>query len=844
VTATSVAGAPRAYQAEAVEALTAALAGGGRAQLHAACGSGKTLIGVWTAERVVSGPGLIVVMVPTLALVAQTIATWRKATTVDRVLAVCSDDTVVDAPAHLGDVDAAVTTNADDIAEWITGSASRDLLVCTYISAPRLSQALTALPARADLVVFDEAHHLAGRPEFSTHRVLDDAYLPADRRLFMTATPRIDNALQESAGLLSMSDEDVFGPVAYTYPWAQAISDGHLEDYRLVVLGISETEMYAMLHDEAHSYVDDAGLDLHTFGVQTLLAKAARRYGLRRVLVFNDRLVTAADFARSLARTLDQLPDDARPEGQVTAEHISGEMNHARRDVVLDHLRHPPTDWTVVTNVRCLSEGVDVPAVDGVVFAHPKRSRVDIMQAVGRALRRSDTGTGTATILLPIVIPYSNESGDEVADLDPGDWRVLWQVVRALRAHDDVLGIELDRQRSHLPTENLGLPDKITIEMPASTPARLADQLKALLVKQTTSAWWVGFGHARDYARDHGHLLVSSGHVTGTGFALGRWILNARQARRKGWLSPDRVAALDEIGMAWNAHNRAWETFLDELRAFRALFGHAAVPQGYVAPSGYRLGSKVNTARTHFSRVPADIRATLDDLGMIWDARDLGWQQLYQACLTYRDAHGHLDVPSSHVTADGYGLGKGLQRRRKAWADGCLDPAERDSLAELGVTPWRDDSPWQQLLAACDAFHAEHGHLRVEKPYRTPDGYPLGEKISYYRNLHNGTKRRDGQAQPLLPERKAALDELGMIWRVAPARDITATEAADLAGLSGTDLAARIVDLIDNHRATQSSIAAALDIHRSQLNVKLRTYRRNGTWPHRGRYNATRPEQP
>ncbi|MFF5893819.1 Helicase associated domain protein [Streptomyces globisporus] len=836
----------RPYQLEAVEAIVIGLTDGGRGQLHAACGSGKTLMSVMAASKLVPGNGLMVVLAPSLSLVAQMVTAWRGLSRIDAVLAVCSDDTVVDDPGHLEDIDAQVSTDPEEIAKWLGEQGGRRLIVGTYLSAHRLGEAMSAMGSAADFLVLDEAHHLAGRLDYATRRVLDEAFLPARRRLFMTATPRIDEVRGQSIlGSVSMSDTEVFGPVLYEYPWARAIREGYLDDYRVVVIGVTRSQLVQVLKDE-RLLVDGPGApDLRVLAAQTVIAQAARQYGLRRIIAFSSRLDAAAEFTRTLPATLDRLPPVSRPEGVVHAERVSGDMDHRRREEALASLRIPPggtAGWTVLTNVRCLSEGVDVPAVDAIAFTHPKTSQVDIVQAVGRAVRRSGDEQGIATVIVPIVIP---DSVEEVGDLEPGDFRVLWQVLRALRAHDETLGIELDNQASHDTSSNPQLPARITVELPPGTSDDVLAGIKALTVKQTTSAWWTGFGHARTYAETHDDLNVPSAYRTQDGFALGTWMSNARQHRRKGWLRPERIAALDGIGMIWDTTQLPWNQFLKELRAFRQEYGHLNVAQSYVSPSGYSLGLKVNTTRVRAKQTPAAVKAALDDLGMIWDHSAMVWQQLFTACMDYVREHGHLEVKKAYETKDGYTLGIRLARYRKKWQDGTIDPAELASLRELGWRPERGGKAgqWTAFLQACDRYVARYGSLKeIRKDYVDEQGYTLGKSIMYYRNLNNGTKTHNGQAQKLPPARKRALEERGMswesVWAPKPSRDATAAETQKLVTLPPPELGAEVIRLVEKERVTQSSIAAALGMHRSQLNTKIQGYRKTGKWPTRRRASS------
>ncbi|MET8855545.1 Helicase associated domain protein [Streptomyces sp. NPDC004579] len=820
----------RPYQQEAVDAIAAGLDDGGRGQLHAACGSGKTLMSIDATTRILPGPAIIVVLAPSLALVSQSVKEWRSRARVDAVLAVCSDDTVTDAPVHLADIPAETTTDPGVIAEWLRTRTGRLLVTGTYASAGRLAEALRTLGAEADIVVHDEAHHLTGVSDYTTRRILDAAVMPARRRLFMTATPRTDDVVRaESADMLTMSDPAVFGPVLYHYPWARAISDGYLDDYRIVVLGVTEREVLDMLQDDEHDYTDGPGAPgLRTLAAQAVLAKAAHAHGLRRVIAFCPRIESAREFARTLPTTLRALPEEAKPSGPLTTERITSEQNLAEREEILHSLRRPPGGpdaWTVLTNVRCLSEGLDVPAVDGVLFTHPKRSQVDVVQAVGRALRKSSDGDGVATVIVPIVVP---DSPEEIVDLDAGEYHVLWQVVRALRAHDESLGIALDEHRAQTRIEGEPrLPARITVQLPPGTSRDALRTLTALLVRQTTSQWWEGHGHARDYVATHGDLAVPSGYVTADGHQLGHWLANARQHRRKGWLRQDRVDALDKLGMIWSPKGEKWEAFTAELRAFRERHGHSLVPQSYVAPSGYRLGSRVNRVRTS-GRVPVAVRKALDDLGMVWDTRDLRWQETYQACQRYVADHGHLHVPKKYVTPEGVPLGSRLSVIRKRHADGALDPAEHRSLEELGMA-FDGDRPWAAFMEAADRYVAEHGSLAgVERDYVDSTGYRLGDRIMYYRSLNAGTKAKTIR---LPDQRRQELDARGMVWRIAPSTaPLSKEQTATLRALSGVELGAAIVALIDGENVAQKTIAEALGVHRSYLNTKIHTFRKNGTW--------------
>jgi predicted helicase len=395
----------RAYQAEAVKALVAELAGGGRAQARMACGTGKTLVASRVAAEVASG-GLTVVLVPSIALVAQTLRAWGAGCPVGQALVACSDRTAGHGGVSLAGLAAPVSTDPEFIARWAAGSGRRALILATYDSAARVADGLRLAGREAELVVCDEAHHLAGAQGKFTAAVLRPGFLPARRFLFLTATPRIATGVRQDGELAvaSMDDEALFGRTAFTYPAGRAIAEGWLKDYRLVVTALTDASVAALREgSEASPAGDD--IPLRMAAAQAALAMAAAELGLRRCVAFVPTVADARLFARTLAGTLAMLPAGRRPPGPAWAGFVHGKMTTAQREAVLDRLRRPPGGgWSVVANARCLTEGVDIPDIDSVLFASPRDSIVDIVQAAGRPLRLSRQAD-TAAIIVPRTCP-------------------------------------------------------------------------------------------------------------------------------------------------------------------------------------------------------------------------------------------------------------------------------------------------------------------------------------------------------------------------------------------------------------------------------------------------------
>jgi superfamily II DNA or RNA helicase len=785
----------RPYQVEAIGAIVEGLAGGGSGQLHAACSSGKSLMAMRAAERLTGTQGLVVVLAPSLALVSQILDDWAEDSACEfQRFAVCSDPSVHgkddDESTGTAEIErrAQVSTDPDVIAKWVTAEGPR-LIVGTYVSALRLADAVRQAGAEIDMLICDEAHHLAGNADAHTRRIMDPAVLPTVRRLYMTGTPRIGSDRDEtkSVQLLSMDDGTVFGPVFYNYPFSRGIAEGYLADYRIAVIGVSDQEVREMLDRDDIEYVD--GVGLRTAAAQVALARAYRDFGMRRAITFHGTIDDAQRFTETLPTTLASLPEDMRIAAP-TSLHVNGTMDSGVRDAALDTLRNPPEDgWAVLSNVRCLSEGVDVPALDGVLFGNPKRSTVDIVQAASRALRPHPDAPGLSTIIVPVIVPGE---GDEVESIDPGAYEALFQILRALKEHDDILSAELNAARAGIngPTggsggdgdgttvcgggadpigtagpgdddDLVGAPGEPTrvpvqpdpprlskIEFHGMTPKILAE-MRLVVLRQTTSEWWERYAEARAYYEKHGHLRAP------TGGRLDSWIIKCRQFSRNGRLEADREKALDGIGMSWDPFNERWETGIRIARAYFDEHGDLAVPQKHVV-DGFHLGEWIGVRRIdqRMGRLPSGRKQLLDDLDMVWDALDEYWKQGIEAAKAFREQRGDLLVPRGHL-ADGFPLGAWISTRRTEQRAGRLSLERQRILNGLGMV-WNPlNEQWKQGIRAAEAYKGIYGHLCA--PYACVfEGFRLGSWISH--------RRREQKAGKLAPERKQILDELGMVW--------------------------------------------------------------------------------
>ncbi len=486
---------PRADQARAINDVVREFRKHDRGQLIRACGTGKTLISLWVAERMQSRRTLV--LVPSLSLLSQTLKEWTAHSRQEfRFLPVCSDDTVR-GEDHLisktGEFGLPAESDPKAVAEFLGGKGNR-VIFATYQSAHVVAAAYKqrGVP-QIDLAIADEAHRCAGRVSDAYGVILDANRIRARRRLFMTATPRyLAETIKSKAEELeletaSMDDPERFGPVFHELKFREAIRRKLLTDYEVVIIGIDDLACRKSVDQEALVRLrGKKTIDAKTLTHHVAVGKALRKYNLQRVITFHGRVSRAQQFAKDFPDMLTVLPKHHRPTGAVWAELVSGAMSTGKRSAVLDRLREVGKgEHGLVTNARCLGEGVDVPSLDGIAFIDPKESAGDIIQAVGRAIRRAENKK-RGVIVLPVYIS-KRESEDRA--LQDSEFKQVWRVLRALRSHDDRLAEELDSIRTTLGKSNrvrVHLPGKITVDLPKELDPGFVDAFYLRTVKSIT----------------------------------------------------------------------------------------------------------------------------------------------------------------------------------------------------------------------------------------------------------------------------------------------------------------------------------------------------------------------
>ena len=471
---------PRPHQQTAIDKAIEGFQTHDRGKLIMACGTGKTFTALRLAERVAEdwggGKARILFLVPSISLLSQTLKEWTAQGRLDmRAFAVCSDSKVSKKAEDIAvyDLEVPVSTEGADIARrFASGKRAKGLNIVfsTYQSLPAVHEAQQHGLDDFDLVICDEAHRttgitLAGEDSSNFVRVHDADYIKASKRLYMTATPRLfddavkGKAAEHSAELTSMDDEGIYGPEFYRLGFGEAVDKGLLTDYKVLVMTVDESvAANAMAHSEDNQI--NLSLASAMIGAWNGLAKRSgelqgkkggfdeNAHPMQRAVAFAKDIKTSTQIAESfpsLIRTHQELLKDkavlndvslTNVDFQVAAQHVDGGMNAMERGTKLSWIESPAAEneARILTNARCLSEGVDVPALDSVIFFNPRNSMVDVVQSVGRVMRKS-AGKDYGYIILPVAV--AQDVSPSQALNDNQRFKVVWQILNALRAHDD-----------------------------------------------------------------------------------------------------------------------------------------------------------------------------------------------------------------------------------------------------------------------------------------------------------------------------------------------------------------------------------------------------------------------
>ncbi|MFB7454670.1 Helicase associated domain protein [Streptomyces sp. NPDC056194] len=764
-----------------------------RGQVHAACGTGKTVIAAASAKRLVP-KGRVLVLVPTLDLLTQTVRAWRGAGHGGPAVAVCS---LTDDP-ELWSLKVRSTTNPVQLALW-HGSGPVTLFG-TYASLGVLAEAFQGVYGQRlepmDLTVVDEAHRTSGSMGKAWADVHDQSVIPSYRRLYLTATPRIwqerpahwevaegvrDALPREMAA--SMDDEAVFGPVLYKLSLASAVSRGLLARYQIIVLELQDPVVTPerLMGDDRHG---EQVRGERLGALQAALLHTMAQHDLSTCITFHHRTMEAQAYAEGLERVAAKLHAD-RPEtypARVWADWLCGEHAPERRREVLAGFG-TTARRAVLSNCRVLGEGVDIRAVDSVALLDPKGAPHDIVQAIGRALRQKPGEGKLASLIVPVFL----QPGEQPEDMfTSGSYRPLVKVLEGLRAHDEeaveLLAIPQEPQRDWAqPSVNIGPPPgegeeeaRLLLRFAAPRdPVMVADWVSFNVIDTERQDWARGWSKLKAYAEREGHARVPYGHKEGS-TPLGQWVAEQRRAYGAGEMSGQRAKRLEQLGMVWSVADERFQENLAAARVYYEEHWTLCAPRTATAldkPIGQWLS---NLRRPGALDGHPEWEAALRDIDEDWNPTwPPEWQRHYAVVREMLAEETILGYIEPGVTVHGMDIGKWLAKQRKPEVWAALTDGQRERLENIGVIPHHPEpaapakqstapgSAFERGIAALTQYKAREGSVTVSRGHveRLEDGSEV--KLGVW------IMNQKGRRAKLTPDKLTVLAALGLEWAAA-----------------------------------------------------------------------------
>lgn len=516
----------RTDQAQAVEAVINGFKNHDRGKMIMACGTGKTFVSLKIAESFAGTGKKVLFLVPSIALLNQSLLAWNADQDKNSHMiffAVCSDKTAGkndEEDLKLTDLAYPATTNAKDLIEsWKyipdeRKNNSMTVIFSTYQSLKVINQIQALGFPDFDLVICDEAHRTTGetlkdKDDSEFVKVHDNNFIRAKKRLYMTATPKVytpavsRKARDKGVEIFSMDDKNLFGEDFYTLSFSAAIQQNLLSDYRVIVLAIDEKAVTDSVFDLIEKFKLDPDDATKMIGCWRGLSKQyissdseffrTDPNPMKTALAFTSTIKNSEAFRENFAKVIELYKEKYNNSGvNCEVRHVDGTMSMEKRKSEISWLKEDSgeNDCRILSNARCLAEGIDVPALDAILFLNPKKSKVDIVQCVGRVMRKYE-GKKSGYIILPIVVP-ENMTPEEALD-NNRNYNVIWDVLQALRSIDDKFNIEVnsiqyDGKASKISTGVIGKgtndeKEHITLSLPF-TPEEWRDAVYAKIVEK------------------------------------------------------------------------------------------------------------------------------------------------------------------------------------------------------------------------------------------------------------------------------------------------------------------------------------------------------------------------
>ncbi len=727
------------------------------------CGSGKSLTGYWISQKLQSKTTLLAV--PSLALVRQTLSTWTREAIANGIemdwIAVCSDEDVKKSDDPLMQkVDLGIEVNTDPqvVADFLSKKRTGNkVVVTTYQSGVVVSEGLKKSGKTFDLGIFDEAHKTVGQKDKKFAHLLYDENIQVDKRVFMTATEREFKG--NSDEYLSMSDPDIYGTIIDELSFKKALEQKKpiLSDYKIVTTAITKSEIEQLINENNFVKSDGSNWtvegDASTFAALIALRKLINERRLKHVVSFHSSIKRSRDF--QTLNTEVRKADNSFEE--LSTFHVSGKNSTGVRAAELE--RFIESSPALITNARCLTEGVDVPAIDAVLFADPKQSKIDIVQAAGRALRKFK-GKKFGYIIVPVVIDEYEENPTNDA------FNQIITVISALGMSDnriiDQYSLIADGKKVKNPIVEIDFPEIIRVEF-----EDLIANIEILIWDRLSFGWEKGFKRLKEFAEINKNCQVPYFFKNEDGFNLGGWVSERRRSYQLGNLSSEHEQKLESVlGWVWSIRENQFQKGFEQLKKYEKEYHHLDVPSAFEDLDGFQLGRWISYQRKQYllGKLSNDKVEKLESVkNWLWvvNVNEESFLEGFNALKEYSKEHNHIEVSRTYVNKYGFKLGTWIASQRGKYTKKKLSLDRIERLESVEGWVWNAfEKKFEIGFKQLQNFIETHNHSRVSEKQKIGESLNLGKWV--------GTQRYKYAKNRLSLDKIKKLESLeGWVWNIS-----------------------------------------------------------------------------
>ena len=719
---------PRPYQRKAIDDVINGFNKANRGQLILPCGAGKTLASMWIMQEMKANHTLV--LLPSLGLLSQIKDAWHSQQAEwSPYLCVCSEKDIDSSPdsvvVHTYEISGNVTTSADDIRTFLKRH-DKTIIYSTYQSLAAIIAATHDWGFEFDLAICDEAHKTAGMNSTMFSLVHNDKNVKIKKRLYMTATPRIVSDRlkkkleeQESDLLLAdMSNPQIYGEEFHRMSFGDAIEKKILVNYQIIAIGVSDREIQNLILER---FYQNKGITIEDLANNLALEKVMKKYEATHAITFHSTIKRAREF-RDRSKKLSP---------NLFAETVTGEQSTNQRSVTMNNFKKESSG--IMTNARCLTEGIDIPTIDLVYFCDPKNSKVDIVQASGRALRKASHKNKTKGYIVVPIFHKDTENLEEA--IEQSYFKNLINVVRALCDQDERLQIEINNlklnkgKRSDSNILSIDF-DEDSLIVFSGIGDRLKESLFDQIITKSANTWDVFFNALSEYRNENPDKWPTTNY-TFNDIKIGIWVSRQRNAFSKSSLSEERIQKLNSLNFCWNLQD---DNFDEKFEQFKRWLeennGKYPEPLSKSAKET-ALAGWVSIQRNSSKRDSLDIDRfeQLETINFIWDKRDHTFNEKADKLINFLEKNGKYPAQRSpFVDESKLALFCQSCRTRKRKGDLRKNWEKRLNNIDFQWDPGK--SKWEDQLLSVAEFYEKHKRLPSENRESSIEEKKLKQWIS------------------------------------------------------------------------------------------------------------------